>query len=136
MPAIPSWVAPYVGIPYVPLGRTTSGWDCWGLVALVEKEQFGREIPLYDAVGWEDGADRKAVAEYMAQQKALSWERTDDPVDGDVVLINMLGSAMHVGILIGHGLMLHCERGCNSCVESYTSPRWKKRIEGFYRFKG
>lgn len=135
MPNPPTWVNRYVGIPYVPGGRDHSGVDCWGLVALVGREQFDRNIPMYDGTWWDEGADRKAIADYMCQQKTEMWTEIAVPDIGDVALINMLGVPMHVGVVVEHGLMLHCERGCNSCVESYRSPRWVKRIEGFYRFR-
>lgn len=43
-----SWAAKYIGILFVEHGRTREGCDCWGLLRLVYREEFGIELPGYD----------------------------------------------------------------------------------------
>jgi cell wall-associated NlpC family hydrolase len=42
---IPNWAAQYVGLPFRDKGRARTGLDCYGLVVLVLREQFGVEVP-------------------------------------------------------------------------------------------
>lgn len=131
----PDWASNYIGIPYKPHGRSRHGSDCWYFIHLVLKEQFGVTVPTYDGVSYEQESDRERIADYMNTQRELNWRRIDpcDVKPGDVVLFRMLGVPIHVGVMCAEGLFLHCERGCNSCVERLQSSAWKRRIEGFYR---
>ena len=131
----PDWACNYIGLPYKPHGRSRSGTDCWGFICMVLEEQFGISIPLYEGVSYETENDRGHIAAYMTEQRDLHWKRIDpdEARPGDVILFRMLGVPIHVGVLCGEGLFLHCERGCNSCVERLQSSAWKRRIEGFYR---
>lgn len=131
----PDWASEYIGIPYMPHGRSRWGADCWYFIHLVLKEQFGITIPTYDGVSYEKDSDRGWIAAYMAEQKEMLWTKVDpdDVRPGDVVLFRMLGVPIHVGVMCGEGLFLHCERGCNSCVERIKASTWNRRIEGFYR---
>lgn len=134
--ALPSWVARYVGIPYATHGRDYHGCDCWGLVALVWREEFGVVLPEYLGADWYRGqrpetvgADAVAFASRFAPV-APGVERT-----GDGVLIKMRGAPLHVGIVITPGVMLHSHEDADSCVESYRAPMWERRIAGFYRYE-
>jgi cell wall-associated NlpC family hydrolase len=102
---------------------------------MVLGEQFGIAVPQYEGVSYETENDRAHIAQYMNEQRELHWKRIDpgEARPGDVILFRMLGVPIHVGVLCGNDLFLHCERGCNSCVERLQSSAWKRRIEGFYR---
>ena len=134
MDGVPGWVADYIGLPYVPRGRTREGVDCWGLLELVWREQFRRELPTYDGTHWDGAATIRDVARgaaaYSAQfkQVARGTERL-----GDGVLLRLRGAPIHVGLVVASGTMLHVEEATASCIESYNSFQWNKRILGFYR---
>lgn len=129
------WVAEYVGLPYKPLGRDRTGVDCWGLLALIWRERFGRELPDYEALRWSAGADPRQVGsgarEYASQfvHVAPGQERL-----GDGVLLRMRGHPLHVGLVLEPGWMLHTHEAANSCIESYTTSLWKHRVIGLYRY--
>ena len=40
-----TWWNKYVGIPYAPGMSSRDGCDCWGLVRLVYREEFGTLLP-------------------------------------------------------------------------------------------
>lgn len=132
---LPTWAAQYVGLPYKPLGRDRDGVDCWGLLALVWREQLGRELPDYSALRWDKGADAKVVGagarEYASQFVPVhpGQERL-----GDGVLLRLRGHPLHVGVVLTPGWMLHTHESANSCVESYTLSLWKNRVIGIYRY--
>jgi cell wall-associated NlpC family hydrolase len=98
---------------------------------MVLSEQFGIIIPSYDGVSYETENDRQSIGAFMTEQREQHWCKIDpaEARPGDVILFRMLGVPIHVG----EGLFLHCERGCNSCVERLHSSAWKRRIEGYYR---
>lgn len=132
---LPAWVERYVGIPYVTGGTTAAGTDCWGLLALVWREQFGRELPLYAGEHWRAHSAPNAVggdaAQYVAQFEHVP---AGGESLGDGVLLRMRGYPLHVGLVLEPGLMLHAHEMAASCVESYRNWRWARRVVGFYRY--
>jgi len=54
---------------------------------------------------------------------------------GDGVLFDICGQPSHVGIVTTpkRGRFLHAAPGSQSCIESYLSPKWARRLVGFYR---
>ena len=136
---IPNWVANYVGIPFADRGRDRKGVDCYGLVYLVARERFGAELPRYDE-DYPTALDREEVGALVSGEIRSRWSEVAAGREriGDVALFRMVGEPCHVGIVVepaGH-LMLHCARGANACVERYRSPKWSRRIEGFFRYAG
>lgn len=137
--AMPEWVANYIGIPFAGRGRNRKGVDCYGLVYLVAREQFGAELPRYDE-DYPTALDRAEVGALVSGEITSRWKEIDrgDERIGDVTLFRMVGEPCHVGIVVepvGH-LMLHCPRGANTCLERYHSTKWSRRIEGFFRYVG
>jgi cell wall-associated NlpC family hydrolase len=135
-PDPPSWVAHYLGAPYVHGARegdVASGYNCWGLFAAVQREVFGRTLAEYEGPLALRGnaAAMGAAAEALAAQfeeLAPGQER-----EGDAILMRIAGQPIHVGVVIAPGEMLHSERGANACRESYRNSLWARRIVGFYR---
>lgn len=131
----PAWVSRYVGTPYVPGGATAAGADCWGLLTLVWREQFGRPLPPYAGERWRPQAAAQAVGD-----DAAGYVVQFDPVPagaerlGDGVLLRMRGHPLHVGLVVEPGLMLHTHERADACLERYDSWRWARRILGFYRY--
>lgn len=119
-------VSTFVGIPYG--FRGAPGLDCYQLVVKVMAEVFGKNIPdyLFEG-GWQD-AD-KGFLEHKSE-----FEKVTSPNPGDIVLINIGNKPIHCGVVVGSCTMLHSLRGSNSCIERFTTTKWRNRIEGFYRW--
>lgn len=132
---LPAWAAQYVGIPYRPLGRDRNGCDCWGLLALIWREQFGRDLPDYQAARWQERSDAAVVGAGAAQYAAqfLPVERGQESA-GDGVLLRMRGHPLHVGCVLAPGWMLHTHESADSCVESFERSAWSHRVLGIYRY--
>lgn len=137
MEAVPDWVGGYVGIPYQTHGRDRAGCDCWGLIALVMRERFDRHLPDYPGLDWYQGQDARLVgADAAAYASRFQTVEPGSEVSGDAILIRMRGAPLHVGLVITPGVMLHSHEDADSCVESYRTATWERRILGFYRYEG
>ena len=126
------WWNEYIGTPFVEGGDTRQGCDCWGLVRLVHREVFGKE--LIHPRG--EFGSRRDVDEIMHLTKELCWEPVADPKTGDVALFRIGGYNSHVGIVTGPGMMLHVREGRDATAEPYTSRQWKHALMGIYRYVG
>ncbi|HOS41942.1 MAG TPA: NlpC/P60 family protein [Spirochaetota bacterium] len=124
----------YIDIPFAERGRSRAGVDCWGLVCLVYREEYGIELPDYLGDDYTT-TDGPLVSGLIARHKAESWWPLAPGMEaeGDVILLRMRGLPSHVGLVIRSGRMLHVERGRNVCVERYWGPMWNKRVMGCYR---
>lgn len=137
---LPTWAASWVGLPYAELGRGPHGFDCWGLVAAVQREVFCRTVPRYDALTWPHGSPRsvtEAVGAFAREEAAAQYDEVPDgsECEGDIVLLRMRGQPLHVGVVLGDGMMLHTDESEGSCVESYRGMLFGQRITGFYRVR-
>ena len=130
---IPSWVKDYIGIPYKSQSKTTTETDCLGLVELVYRNVFNIVLPSYDHVNTNDLPN---VAEKMLEEEESGrWLKIDKPETGCIVLINICGYPVHVGVVLDENNMLHSLKGHNSAIERFTGAKWKTRLEGFYRYE-
>lgn len=132
---LPSWAAPYVGLPWREMGRDRAGLDCWGLFRLVMGERFGIALPAYDGLGWGETAKAELGRFMRAAAERPEWLAIDPGLEreGDGVLLRAAGAPIHVGLVLAPGLMLHIEQDIDSCVERYDRAHWAPRVIGFYR---
>jgi len=131
---LPTWVGKYVGIPFKELGRDCSGCDCYGLVLMVLKKEFGVEPPDY--TGRYDTTRNGQAIDNIIERESAKWDLVDTPRVGDAVLFRVAGLKWHIGVMVGLDVVLHTERGKNTIVERIDSLRWRNRIEGYYRYDG
>ncbi len=125
-----------IRVPFMDKGRDWDCWDCWGMIFLFHREVLSVTLPSYT----EDYQDAGHSVESRQRLSTLiktnmgAWRRVERPEPGDVVLLNIGGRPIHVGLALGGGLMMHTERKINTVIERLDSPMWAKRIEGFYRY--
>jgi len=126
------WVKKYIGIPFVSNGRTTDGCDCYGLVRLVLRNEYGVELPELS----DDYTDALNVAEtarlFKEQLPALAGEKIAGPQERAVAVITEHGSPAHIGIAAGGGYILHTGIKTGSVCQRETHPGLRGRIEGYY----
>jgi cell wall-associated NlpC family hydrolase len=135
---LPDWVADYIGIPFVSLGRDpATGLDCYGLCRHVLSRHAGIDLPSY-ADGYAGTSHREAqgLARLLDAGKTLIDAREVPAGDArlfDLVLIRMAGQPCHVGVLLQPGLMLHAEDGVGVSLATLQDSRWSRRVMGYYR---
>jgi cell wall-associated NlpC family hydrolase len=130
--SVVSWAKDYVGIPFVSGGRDRAGADCYGLVRLVRREQFGGNMPLLS----NDYADANNFSEteglMRTMRPLLAGRPAETPEPGDVCVIRFHGLPVHLGICAGSGWLLHTLKGTGSVLQRTNDPRLAGRIEGWY----
>lgn len=122
-------VSEYIGLPYQVEGRGPKAYDCWGLIRLVYADRLGIDLP--SNLGYDETLT--AHTSEMIEQGRDGWLSVTAPSPYDVVLLNVAGSPNHIGLVIDPGWMLHTTHQKHACIESYTRPTWRQRVEGFYR---
>ena len=105
----------YIGIPYVHHGRDESGLDCFGLVRLVLKNEFGKNLQ-----DWRD------------EEITDRFKKTDEPAEGCIGLFKFIGVPAHVGVYIGGGRVLHVTPDETAVAEKLDSRRLQGRLLGWY----
>ena len=142
----PAWAAAYVGVPFKELGRGHEGVDCWGLLQLIYREQAGLEMPDHLG-GYNSTKDGAAVAAAIAENGPHSddWVEVPEGQERLFDAVHMNGyfkdeqrrtqvAAMHCGLVLAPGLLIHVERGINASTAEYRRDlRTKDRIVGFHR---
>jgi len=122
----------YIGIPYKPKGRSMMGVDCMGLVYLFYRDALGMEIPSY-AVDYSSSEDRVSVAGAI-MDNLPNWRKVSKPMFGDLLVFNILGLPVHVGVYLGNGDFLHGFMRTQSCIERLDSITWDRRLNGVFRW--
>jgi cell wall-associated NlpC family hydrolase len=124
----------YIGIPWVDMGRTFDGWDCYGLVYCVSRHDLGLIVPSY-VLGYTSSMHDESVCEalrfYSQEWANVTGEQREV---GDVLVFNLGGIPVHCGLVVEPGLMLHCLKGRETVLEQYSTAAWRSRIEGVYRW--
>lgn len=117
----------YIQIPYKVHGRDFDGCDCLGLVILVCREEFGKEIPDILYANPEDPENARLID---PMKSTLQAESVDIPKPGDLILAMMWGTP-HMGICIANNVMLHTSSRYGTVCERLN--RYRGRNVGFYR---
>jgi len=126
------WVKKYIGIPFVSNGRTLDGCDCYGLVRLVLRNEYGLNLPeLSD--NYADALNVKETSRLFAENiPVLAGQKISAPQERAVAVITEHGVAAHVGIVAGGGYILHTGIKTGSICQRETHPGLRGRIEGYY----
>jgi cell wall-associated NlpC family hydrolase len=123
----------FIGIPYKDKGSSFEGCDCWGLVWLYYTDVLRLQIPRY---GGYASAESSEIGDYIAE-RWNQWVSVDPTCieSGDVLALRVGRHAVHCGIHVGHGRMLHVMEGRMSCLERVDLGFWKNAIVRVGRWK-
>jgi len=124
----------FVGFPYKSRGRTTAGFDCWGLVCHVYDRQLG--IDLLSMVARYDDPKPSEQTQKLVLEEAELWREVEKPAGGDVILWKMGRWWGHVGIIAdGGGFFLHVLNEAGSCLQRLEDLKWHRRPRRYYRHR-
>lgn len=150
MPPPPAWVNQYIGVPFLEHGRTPVGWDCWGCLRWGLDKHFNIQVPAYDGVTWhpapEHWSNEEKAAFRRKQERELyefamstmmtGWRRVERPYPGCGVHMRPHRQAIHVGLVVAKGWMMHVEEECATVCVEYDGIHWRNRVMGFYEWAG
>lgn len=130
------WSEKYVGKPY-----HDGEYDCAIMTLEIEMNEFGRLIDLpKDRVLNSDGSPNwRGISNQIEKNKYSYAEKTNSPVDGDVVLMIGRGRLNHIGVFCvidGINYVLHNIRNVGSvCLHKINDlSRFNLQVEGYYKF--
>lgn len=121
----------YIELEFEDNGRGEK-YDCWGLAIRILKDEFNYTLPDFSKE-YSSSNDKFNIPLLVARERT-NWNKKSTPEQGDVVLFNIGGYPLHVGIVVSKDTMIHISKGVNACLEKFTSKKWAKRIEGFYGY--
>lgn len=98
-----------LGVRYKPNGRDKSGYDCYGLAIEVEK-RFGHEVPDFAEIKEKDRNYKLCLD--IGEEKTNNIKEVSLPKnEGDLILFkNEIGVNHHIGVFLGNGKFIHCDR--------------------------
>lgn len=127
------WSENFIGKPYS-LGDA----DCAALVTEVRQKVFNKEIPKEVDV-LRENTRLKRVEQLESLARSFS-EPTNNPTDGDVVLMICRGRPSHVGVFCivdGEPCVLHAMENAKMVVRHKIRdlPKFFLEVEGYYKWK-
>lgn len=134
---MPHWTERYVGRPFV-----EGSFDCGELARTVQREVFGREVPL-PSERWyagKEGAERlRAMAAQVEGTIASLAQRVPEPREGDLVMMYSGSRVMHAGIycvLVAEPWVLHAAERMGQVVLTRVRELADKgyKLEGYWRW--
>lgn len=129
------WANDYVGIPFKWHASDRDGCSCWGLIRLVAKDIWGRELPRHDEMGRRAENGEMSPVPYMDGFYEIDVK---DAAEGDLLhmwaIYKRRKLPMHVGLVVEPGKVLHIEEGHGSVIVDYRKQPMNRRVIGAYRF--
>lgn len=124
----------YIGIPYREPDSEpyAPGLNCWELCEKIMIEMFNIWPPKYRYKI--PGKATSVSPVFVNELKEWQPIPADQRSAGDLVLLNVAGYPMHLGIMIDSRRMIHTLRGTGSACEYIDGLKWSKRVAGFYRW--
>lgn len=130
---MPHWSEQYIGQPYV-----VGSADCARLVSRVRRDIFNQPVP--EDVEINRACSMLGRVKQMNEAVNSFGVKTDNPQEGDVVLMMAHGRPSHVGvfcIINGEKYVLHAMESAKMVVlhKIRDLPRLFLGIEGYYKWK-
>ncbi len=117
-------------IVYKDKGRVYPEFDCYGFISYLYKKEHNIDITDFEYKSPNDVKNEKL---YYESLKTGAWESVE-PQKGVVVALKVNGYISHVGFMLNSKEFIHIMAGSGVRINKITSPQWKNRIVGFYRY--
>ena len=128
-----SWALRYVGLPFEDGGRGPAVVDCWGLVLLAYRQEKNIVLPDYGEISAQEA--RRISRATLDQQTHGPWRQVSEPQEFDVVVMRAPAHRLlcHIGVMISPHIVLHVERGSDTCLQNVEDFSIRPRLSGFWR---
>jgi cell wall-associated NlpC family hydrolase len=125
------WSIKYLGLPWSP------DCDCWGFFCLVQREQFGRDLPVIPLADYRLRAKSAVIA---GHPERANWREipADEAQEGDGLLMVTGRLDAHVGIWIDvdGGRVLHSDDPLGGMATPLDRMADQYTQIKFYRYQG
>lgn len=127
----------YIMIPFLDGGRDFEGVDCWGLVYLIMKTEYGIEIPDYKI----SCTDFFKINLQISIEKTVTcrWKKIDKLEDPSLILFSLHKNPKiinHIGLYIGGSKFIHIIKEHRSTITRLPHPFYDSKMRGFYSYAG
>lgn len=126
-----AFVEGLLGRPWHLGAQGPEAFDCWSLFRLVQREVFGREVPM---VQLPEDTPRSAVSALLASHPGRSlWRPVARAGHGCGVEMTSVRTPLHVGVwlAVDGGLVLHCAEPAGVTVDRLLALK----AQGWRRFR-
>lgn len=133
-----NWTDKYIGIPFVPGGRTESGCDCGGLVLLALKKEKGIAAADFNSYGRKEFGNMHGMEQLGLGIEGLmkEWILVESPLPFDLVRYRYGRWPSHVGIYARSGKVLHVQESQGFArIIDLKDPVWGPRLVEFRRHR-
>lgn len=118
-----NWAEAYLGWKAM---RHMEGISCWDFVEHVMRKEFGIALPVYDGTS-------TAAQTIAAEINSSHWSPVEIPLPGDLAVLRLRGTTMHIGIMVSPVMMIHYRSSnVGAVIDNLNSPLWAGKVEGFY----
>lgn len=102
------FITSLIGKPWKLGAYGPNQYDCWSLSRLVQKELFGRDMPMFEDP---PTALRGLVKLITTSEHRSKWQKVEEPKHGCLVEMTRSTQPYHLGVWldIDGGAILHCE---------------------------
>lgn len=111
----------YIGIKWEEM-------DCWRLVVIILTDLCGIKI---EDIEYSVSQPKEQLWSLVGKYQS-NWTKVDKPDIGDIILFELMDRP-HVAVYLGSQEFVHSTRYAGVCIERLSSPRWKRKVKGFYR---
>ena len=126
----------YIGIPFLEHGVSEDGCDCYGLVCLIYRREYGIVLPHFE---YADSYDKQSIDGHISSTVDGNsvWLQTEKPEHGDGVVFRRGRFNRHVGIWIEpNSTFIHCLEGVGTCLQSISDRAWSNRLVCSVKYRG
>jgi len=107
--------------------------DCYGICHLFNKEVLGVELPEF--LNEKIYTDDDVYSTLQVKKESFKSVSNGKECEGDIVILNIKGYPVHVGVVLQNGNMLHIMREKHAEIESYKNSKWKNRVDSFWSYE-
>ena len=100
--------------------------DCYGLFLLIQRDEFGRELPDFNNYQATSTERNKTLAESLINFPA---RRSYAALEGYGVIMESGGLDSQIGVYIGNNKVIHCSEKRGVVIEDVLEPHLRGRLK-------